>query len=70
MTYSGSPNSYFKKLPNLDYPSLDNNRTSVYDYQTVKNLILNHNPIFIVGLGMKGILIKMGVHKNKIIELD
>ena len=38
MTYSGSPNSYFKKLPNLDYPSLDNNRTSVYDYQTVKNL--------------------------------
>ena len=39
MTYSssGSPNSYFKRLPNLDYPSLDNNRTSVYDYQTVKN---------------------------------
>ena len=40
MTYSssGSPNSYFKRLPNLDYPSLDNNRTSVYDYQIVKNL--------------------------------
>ena len=38
MTYSGSPNSYFRQLPELDYPSLDNNRTSVYDFQTVKNL--------------------------------
>ena len=45
MTYSGSggstsasPNSYFKQLPDLDYPSLDNSRTSVYDYQIVKNL--------------------------------
>jgi len=41
MTYSSGsskPNSYFRQLPNLDYPSLDNNRTSVYDYQTVKNL--------------------------------
>ena len=38
MTYSGSPNSYFRQLPDLDYPSLANNRTSVYDYQTVKNI--------------------------------
>ena len=38
MTYSGSPNSYFRKLPNLDYPSLANERTSAYDYQTVKNI--------------------------------
>ena len=38
MTYSKSPNSYFRHLPDLDYPSLDNNRTSVYDYQIVKNL--------------------------------
>ena len=45
MTYSGSrgsssasPNSYFKQLPNLDYPSLENNRNSVYDYQIVKNI--------------------------------
>ena len=38
MTYSKSPNSYFRHLPDLDYPSLDNNRTSVYDYQVVKNL--------------------------------
>mgnify|MGYP003140190438 FL=1 len=37
MTYSKSPNSYFRHLPDLDYPSLDNNRTSVYDYQIVKN---------------------------------
>ena len=40
MTYSagsGSPNSYFKQLPNLEYPSLTNERTSAYDYQTVKN---------------------------------
>ena len=39
MTYSkGAPNSYFKQLPDLDYPSLANDRTSAYDYQTVKNI--------------------------------
>ena len=38
MTYSGSPNSYFKQVPRLDYPSLTNDRTSAYDFQTVKNL--------------------------------
>ena len=38
MTYSGSPNSYFKQLPDLDYPSLANDRKSVYDYQVVKNI--------------------------------
>ena len=37
MTYQGSPNSYFKQLPNLDYPSLKNDRTSAYDYEIVKN---------------------------------
>ena len=38
MSYSGSPNSYFRQLPQLDYPSLSNDRKSVYDYQLVKNL--------------------------------
>ena len=38
MTYQGSPNSYFKQLPDLDYPSLRNDRTSAYDYEIVKNL--------------------------------
>ena len=38
MTYSGSPNSYFRQLPDLDYPSLKNDRTSAYDYQVVKNI--------------------------------
>ena len=38
MTYSGSPNSYFRQIPNLDYPSLANDRNSVYDYQVVKNI--------------------------------
>ena len=38
MTYLGSPNSYFRKIPNLDYPSLANDRNSVYDYQVVKNI--------------------------------
>ena len=38
MTYSGSPNSYFRQLPNLDYPSLANDRNSIYDYQKVKNI--------------------------------
>ena len=38
MAYQGSPNSYFKQLPNLSYPSLANDRKSVYDYQIVKNL--------------------------------
>ena len=38
MTYSGSPNSYFRHLPDLDYPSLANDRNSVYDYQIVKNI--------------------------------
>ena len=38
MTYSGSPNSYFRQVPRLDYPSLANDRQSAYDFQTVKNL--------------------------------
>ena len=38
MTYSGSPNSYFRQVPRLDYPSLTNDRRSAYDFQTVKNL--------------------------------
>tara|TARA_B100002019_G_scaffold220789_1_gene193552 strand:+ start:1746 stop:2420 length:675 start_codon:yes stop_codon:yes gene_type:complete len=38
MAYQGSPNSYFRQLPNLSYPSLANDRKSVYDYQVVKNL--------------------------------
>ena len=38
MAYQGSPNSYFKQLPDLDYPSLRNDRTSAYDYEIVKNL--------------------------------
>ena len=42
MTYSRSssskPNAYFRQLPNLDYPSLKNDRTSAYDYQVVKNI--------------------------------
>jgi|TARA_B100000123_G_scaffold166246_1_gene123111 hypothetical protein len=38
MAYQGSPNSYFKQLPNLSYPSLANERNSAYDYQVVKNL--------------------------------
>ena len=38
MTYSGSPNSYFRQLPDLDYPSLKNDRTSAYDYEVVKNI--------------------------------
>ena len=38
MSYNGSPNSYFRQLPNLDYPSLANDRNSAYDYQVVKNI--------------------------------
>ena len=38
MTYSGSNNSYFRQLPELDYPSLANDRKSAFDYQTVKNI--------------------------------
>ena len=38
MTYSGSNNSYFRQLPELDYPSLANDRKSAYDYQVVKNI--------------------------------
>ena len=42
MTYSSSSsskrNAYFRQLPNLDYPSLKNDRTSAYDYQVVKNI--------------------------------
>ena len=41
MTYSGSQNSYFKQLPELDYPSLANDRKSAYDYQIVKKLEVN-----------------------------
>ena len=38
MAYQGSPNSYFRLLPNLSYPSLANDRKSAYDFQIVKNL--------------------------------
>ena len=38
MTYSGSKHSYFRQIPELDYPSLANDRNSAYDYQIVKNI--------------------------------
>ena len=38
MAYQGSPNSYFRQLPNLSYPSLANDRKSAYDFKIVKNL--------------------------------
>ena len=38
MKYSGSNYSYFRQLPDLDYPSLANDRKSAFDYQTVKNI--------------------------------
>ena len=42
MTYSSSrrspKNTYFRQLPNLDYPSLAIDRTSAYDYNQVKNI--------------------------------
>ena len=42
MAYSSSgrspKNTYFRQLPNLDYPSLANERTSAYDYTQVKNI--------------------------------
>ena len=38
MTYSGSKHSYFRQHPDLDYPSLKNDRNSAYDYQIVKNI--------------------------------
>ena len=31
-------NSYFRQLPDLDYPSLANDRQSSYDYLQVKNI--------------------------------
>ena len=49
MTYSGSPNSYFKQLPELDYPSLTNDRKSAYDYQTVKNIGITDITEIIIG---------------------
>ena len=33
-------------------------------------LIKNHDPVFIVGLGVGGTLLQIGVKKEKIIELD
>ena len=38
MTYSGSPNSYFRQLPDLDYTSLRTDRTSAFYFEIVKNL--------------------------------
>ena len=42
MAYSSSgrspKNTYFRQLPNLDYPSLANDRKSAYDYNQVKNI--------------------------------
>jgi len=41
MTYSGNnrrnATSYFRQLPDLEYPSLSNERESIYDYNRVKN---------------------------------
>ena len=38
MVYKRNSNSYFRQLPDLDYPSLSNDRTSSYDYIKVKNI--------------------------------
>ena len=38
MAYDNNRNAYFRQFPELDYPSLGNDRQSVYDYNRVKNI--------------------------------
>jgi len=38
MAYDYNKNAYFRQFPDLDYPSLGNDRQSVYDYNRVKNI--------------------------------
>jgi len=38
MVYDANRNAYFRQFPELEYPSLANDRQSIYDYNRVKNI--------------------------------
>lgn len=38
MAYDINSNAYFRQFPELEYPSLANDRQSIYDYNRVKNI--------------------------------
>jgi hypothetical protein len=38
MAYDLNSNAYFRQFPELEYPSLANDRQSIYDYNRVKNI--------------------------------
>ena len=60
----------FEDLPEIDVVLISHNHYDHLDSYTIKMLIKNHDPVFIVGLGVGGTLLQIGVKKEKIIELD
>ncbi len=64
------PGVKFDDLPKIDIILISHSHYDHLDSQTIKRLVKSHNPIFIVGLGVGGILSQIGVPQNKIIELD
>jgi L-ascorbate metabolism protein UlaG (beta-lactamase superfamily) len=64
------PGIRFEDLPEIHIVLISHNHYDHLDLSTIKMLIKNHDPVFIVGLGVGGTLSQMGVKKDKIIELD
>lgn len=64
------PGIKFDELPRIDLVLISHNHYDHLDSGTVRKLVKDHNPLFIIGLGVKGNLLNMGVSQDKIIELD
>ena len=60
----------FEDLTKIDIVLISHNHYDHLDSYTIKMIIKNHDPIFIIGLGVGGTLLQIGVKKEKIMELD
>lgn len=64
------PGIEFDALPSIDLVLLSHNHYDHLDKPTVKRLVKEHNPTFIVPLGVDGLLHRWGVKQTKTIALD
>ncbi len=64
------PGINFEDLPSIDLVLLSHNHYDHMDKPTIKRLTKDHNPAFIVPLGVDGLLHRWGIKKTKTMALD
>ncbi|MDZ5762833.1 MBL fold metallo-hydrolase [Candidatus Cyrtobacter comes] len=65
-----APGIKIEDLPKIDFILISHDHYDHLDCNTIRQLIQNNDPVFLVGLGVREVLLKIGVNGQRIIELD